>query len=92
MDKNGEINPYHEIIPNEVEKDDTIILQMEQWSVISSVVNNIQYGRYLKKFYDLDIKAVDQKSHEKIYNKEDERQMFKLDFGDIPEKLREDYN
>ena len=30
-DSNGEINPYHEIITNKVEKDDTIISQMEQW-------------------------------------------------------------
>ena len=27
---NGEINPYHEIIVNEAERDDTILLQMEQ--------------------------------------------------------------
>ena len=29
-DTNGEINPYHEIVTNKVEKDDIIISQMEQ--------------------------------------------------------------
>ena len=29
--KNGKINPYHEMIPNKVEKDNIIISQMEQW-------------------------------------------------------------
>ena len=34
---NGEINPYHKVIINEVEKDNTIISQMEQWSILSNV-------------------------------------------------------
>ena len=37
-DTNGNINLYHEIIMNKVEKDDAIILQMEQWSILSNVV------------------------------------------------------
>ena len=37
---------------------------------------------------NLGIKALDQKSHKKIYNKEEERQMLELDFGDIPEKTK----
>ena len=43
---NGEINPYHEIITNKVEKEDT--LQMEQWLILSNVVNNVQYDRHPK--------------------------------------------
>ena len=38
----GEINLYHEIITNKVEKDDTIISWMEHWSILSSVVNYVQ--------------------------------------------------
>ena len=41
-DTNGKINPYHEIIVNKAERDDTIILQMEQWSILSNVVNYVQ--------------------------------------------------
>ena len=36
------------------------------------------------------IKTVEQKSHKKIYGKEEERQTLELDFGDTPEKLRGD--
>ena len=36
---NGKINPYHEIITNKVEKDDAFISQMEQWLILSNVVN-----------------------------------------------------
>ena len=66
---------------------------MEQWSILSNVVNYVQYDRHLRNYYDLDIKAIDQKSHKKIYDKskEEETQILELDFGDTPEKLRGDY-
>ena len=72
-DTNGKIDPYHEIITNKVERDDTIISQMEQWSFLSKAVNYVQYGRHSKKYYDFIIKAVDLKSHKKVYNKEEKR-------------------
>ena len=66
-DTNGEINPNHEIITSsKVEKDGTFISQMEQWSILSSIVNYIQYNRHPKSYCDLDIKAIDLKSHKKI--------------------------
>ena len=85
-DNNGKINLYHEIITNKVEKDDIIISQIEQWSVLSNVVNYVQYDRHPKKFYDLDIKAVDSKSHKKIFNKEKKRQILELDFWQYSSK------
>ena len=90
-DTNGEINPYHEIVVNKAERDNTIIWQMEQWLILSNVVNYVQYNRHPKNFYNLDIKAVDQKRHKKTYNKEKERQILELDFGDTPEKLKGEY-
>ena len=42
-DSNGKINPYYEIITNKVEKDDAIISQMKQWSILSNKVNYVQY-------------------------------------------------
>ena len=40
---NGEINSYCKIIVNKAERDDTITSQMEQWSILSNVVNYIQF-------------------------------------------------
>ena len=34
---------------------------MEQWLILSSVVNYIQYNRHPKNFHNLDIKAVNQR-------------------------------
>ena len=38
---------------------------MEQWLILSNIVNYIQYERNPKNFYDLDVKAIDQKNHRK---------------------------
>ena len=90
-DNNCKINPYHEIITNKIERDDAIISQMEQWLILSNVVNYVQYDRYPKDFIDLDVKATDPKGCKTIFSKEEERQMLELDFGDTPEKLKGEY-
>ena len=43
----------------------------------------------LRLFYDLDIKAIDQKNHRKIYDRlqEEDRQILELDFGNNPDKV-----
>ena len=46
----GEIKLYHEIITNKVEKDNTIISQMGWCSILSNVVNYVQYDRHPKFF------------------------------------------
>ena len=74
-DTSGEINPYYVLIVNKAERDNPILSQMEQWSILSNVVNYIQYNRHAKNFYNLDIKAIDQKNHRKLHNMEEERQM-----------------
>ena len=64
---------------------------MEQWSILSSVVNYIQYNRHPEDFHNLDIRVVDENRHKKIYNKEEKRQILELDFDDTPEKLKGEY-
>ena len=60
--------------------------------ILSNVVNYIQYNRHPKDYYDLDIKAVDSRSHKEICHKEGKRQMLDLDFGDTPDKLKGEYS
>ena len=45
-----EVNPYHKIITNKVEKDSTIISQMGQWSILSIVGNYVQYNSHPRIF------------------------------------------
>ena len=88
-----EINLYHEIITNSIDKENIITSWMEQWSILSNVVIYVQYDRHPRNFYNLDVKMVYQKNHKKIYDrfKEEDRQIVELDFGDAPEKLRGEY-
>ena len=77
-------NPYHNIIINNIDREDIVTSQMEQWLILINVVNYVQYESNPKNFYDLDVKAIDQKNHKKIYDrlKEDNRQVLDLDFGE----------
>ena len=82
-----EVNPYHEIITNNIDKANIITSQIEQWSILSNIVNYVQYDRYPRKCYDSDIKTIDQKSHRKMYDRfmEEDRQILELDFCNTPE-------
>ena len=61
IDKDA-LNPYHEIITNNIDKENIITLQMEQWSRLSHVVNYVQYNGHPRNFYNLDVQMIDQKS------------------------------
>ena len=65
---------------------------MEQWSTLVNIVNYVQYDRNPKNVYDLDVKAIDQKNHKKIYDrlKEEHRHVLELDFGKNPDILCEE--
>ena len=64
---------------------------MERWTILSNVINYIQHDRHPKNFNNLNIKAINQKSHKKGPNKEEEGQRLELDFGDMQEKLKGEY-
>ena len=42
-DTSGETNPYKELILNNTEKIEPLLAQMEQWSMLSNMLNYIQY-------------------------------------------------
>ena len=80
-DMNGEINPYRELIVNNPER-----TQMEQWSILSNILNYEQHSKFNSMHHTLDVKAV---NRYKI--KPDMGREFKeLDFGITPKKLQEE--
>ena len=46
---------------------------MEQWSILSNIVNYIQHNRHPKNFYNLNIRAVNKEKHKRKSNAEEER-------------------
>ena len=92
-DNEKEVNPYQNIILNEFDRENIIASQMEQWSILSNVVNYVQYDRNPRDFYNLNVKAINQKIHSKIHDrlKEEDRQVIEIDFGDTLDKFKGKY-
>ena len=63
---------------------------MEQWSIFSIVVNAVQYDTNPSKFYNLDVKVIDEENHRKTYDrlKEEDRQVREINFGNTQDKLK----
>ena len=82
-----ETNPYKELIVNNAEKIEPLVTQMEQWSILSNVLNYVQHSRFNSMNHTLDVKAVNRyKSRPDI-----DREFKELDFGVTPQKLQEEY-
>ena len=65
---------------------------MEQWSILSNVVNNVQYDKHPRNLHSLRICAVNKEEHNRNSNiKEEERDVLEFDFGDTHWKLKGEY-
>ena len=62
--------------------------QMEQWSILSNVLNYVQHSRFHSMSHTLDIKAVNKYKYKA---NTDDREFKELDFGATPQKLQEEY-
>ena len=87
-DTNGETNSYQELIVNNAEKTEPLMTQMEQWSILSNILNYIQHSRFHPMKHMLDIKAVNKYKHRPNTGDGEFRE---LDFGTTPQKLHEEY-
>ena len=57
MDDNSrDENPYKELIVNNASKVDSVLTQIEQWSILSNVINYVQYSKNPKNFHSMTIK------------------------------------
>ena len=82
----GETNPYKELVVNSTEKIEPLLAQMEQWSILSNILNYTQYDRHPKNYHSLAVNKY--KNYSDI--KED-RDMIELDFGLTLNILKEEY-
>ena len=44
-DNSGDENPYKKLIVNNADRVEMLQLQMEQWSILSNVINYVQYSK-----------------------------------------------
>ena len=86
-DTRGDKNPCKELIVNHAEKIEPLLAQMEQWSILSNMLNYIQYDKHPKNFHKLGISTVNiGKNHSDV---KEEKDMIEIDFGPIPNILKE---
>ena len=86
-DTSGETNPYKELIVNNAEKVEPLMTQMEQWSILSNILNYVQHSRFNSVNHTLDVKTVN-----KYKSKSDvDREFKEIVFGTTPQKLQEEY-
>ena len=86
-DRNGEINPYREIIVSDAEKIEAPMTQMEQWSILSNVLNYVQHSKFNSMNHSLSVKPVNRYKIKPDIGKE----FRELDFGAVPQNLQEEY-
>ena len=86
-DTSRETNPYKELIVNNAEKIEPLMTQMEQWSILSNVLNYVQHSRFNSMNHTLNVKAMNRYKSKPDVNREFKEQ----DFGTTPQKLQEEY-
>ena len=76
-DDSGEVNPYRELVVNNAEKIEMQKNQMEQWSILSNLLNYVQHSKFNSMSHSLSIKPV---KRYKIKPNE-EKDFREVDFG-----------
>ena len=56
VDNSGDVNPYKELIVNNAGKIDSALTQMEQWSILSNIINYVHYNKNPKNFYYMTVR------------------------------------
>ena len=85
-DRNGEKNPYRELVVNNVEKIESPMTQMEQWSILSNILNYVQHSKFNSMNHSLSVKPVNRYKIKPDGGKE----FREVDFGTIPQNLQEE--
>ena len=77
------------MIVNNAEKIEPLLAQMEQWSILSNMLNYIQYDKHPNNFHNLSISAVT--VYKNCSDAKKEKSMVEIDFGPRPDLLKEEY-
>ena len=91
-DDSGDENPYNELIVNNTIKVESALSQMEQWSILSNVINYIQYSKNPKDFHSVTVGPVNNKKLNSVMKDKDKDDIsLRVDLTDIPNGSKEEY-
>ena len=85
-------NPYRELIVNNACQIENTLSQMEQWSILSNVINYVQYSKNPKNFHKMSVKSTN-KNKTNVGRKQGkkDRPTPEVSLVDTSDKLTEDY-
>ena len=86
-DDSGEVNPYRELVVNNAEKIEMQKTQMEQWSMLSNLLNYVQHSKFNSMSHSLNIKPVNRYK----MKPNEEKEFREVDFGTISQNLQDEY-
>ena len=66
-DTSGDVNLHRKLIVNNAEEIEPILTQMKQWSILSNVLNYIQYKKHPKNYHSLSISPVKKENVEEFH-------------------------
>ena len=88
-DTNRETNPYQELIVNNAEQIEPLMMHMEQWSILSDILNYIQHDRHNTMNHALNIRAMN--NYRSNSEAKEQKEFMELSFGSTPHKLLKEY-
>ena len=92
MITSGDENPYKELIVNNVGRIESALTQIEQWSILSNVINYVPYCKNPKNFHSLTVRPV--KFNKVVKNKKDRNiseSLLELNLVDSSDRSKEEY-
>ena len=92
MYNSGDENPCRELIVNNAGKLESTLSQMEQWSILSNMINYVQYSKDPKNFHVMSIKPTN-KNKINVERKEGEKDKFtsQVSLVNTSDRLTEEY-
>ena len=91
-DNSSDENPYRELIVNNAGRIENTLSQMEQWSILSNVINYVQCSKNPKNFHAMSVKSTN-KNKINIGTKQGEkdRPTSEVSLIDMSDRLTEEY-
>ena len=86
-DDSGEANPYRKLVVNNVEKVEMPKTQMEQWLILSNLLNYVQHSKFNTMNHSLSVNLVNRYKTKP----NEEREFREVDFSTVLQSLQDEY-
>ena len=91
-DNSGDENQYRELIVNNACKIENTYFQMEQWSILSNVINYVQYSTNPKNSHSIIVKPVNtNRINKDIKGKSKNESLLRVNLADSLDRSKEEY-